>query len=94
MMSIFGAPWALCFTPPPNEYLYVGDGFPGRIYKMTLDGKVLGTYGRSGRQPGQFGWVHGLACPSENELYIADENNFRVQKLVLKKGATATRPGD
>jgi len=27
--------------------------------------------------------VHGLACPSENELYVADENNWRVQKIIL-----------
>lgn len=80
-----GAPWGLCITPPPNEYLYVSDGFPGRLYKMSLDGKVLGTYGRSGRGPGQFGWLHGIDCPSENEIYVADENNFRVQKLVARR---------
>lgn len=83
-----GAPWALCFTRGPNQHLFVGDGFPGRLYKMTLDGKVVGTYGRSGRLPGQFGWLHGIDCPTENEIYVADENNFRVQKLVLKGAAT------
>ena len=36
-----GAPWALCITPPPNQVLYVSDSFPGRIYKLSLDGKVL-----------------------------------------------------
>ena len=79
-----GAPWALCITPGPTQYLFVGDGFPARIYKMTLDGKVLGMYGGQGRLPGQFSWVHGLACPSENELYVADENNWRIQQLVKK----------
>src|SRR6516165_6457729 len=37
-----GAPWTLCITPPPNQILYVSDSFPGRVYKLSLDGKVLG----------------------------------------------------
>jgi hypothetical protein len=81
-----GSPWALCFTPPPNQYLFVGDGFPGRFYKMTLDGKVVGMYGGQGRQPGQFSWMHGISCPDENTVYIADELNWRVQKVVARAG--------
>src|SRR5713101_5592106 len=79
-----GAPWALCITPAPNQVLYSSDGFPGRIYKLTLDGKVLGVFGKSGKQLGQFGWIHEIACPSENELYAAEVLNWRVQKLVLE----------
>ena len=78
-----GAPWAICITPGPTQYLYASDAFPGRIYKLTLDGKLLGMLGRSGRQFKQFGWIHELACPSENELYVAELLNWRVQKLVL-----------
>ena len=44
---------------------FVMDSEPGRLYKMTLDGKIVGVYGESGRQAGQFNWPHGLACPSE-----------------------------
>jgi DNA-binding beta-propeller fold protein YncE len=79
-----GAPWAICITPGPAQYLYSSDAFPGRIYKLTLDGKVLGMLGKSGRQPKQFGWIHEIACPSENELYVAEILNWRVQKLTLK----------
>jgi DNA-binding beta-propeller fold protein YncE len=78
-----GAPWALCITPGPRQYLYVADSYPGRIYKLDLDGRVLGWFGRAGRQPGQFGWVHALACPSENVIYAAELLNWRVQKLLL-----------
>ena len=56
---------------------------PGRIYKLTLDGKIVGMLGESGHDLGQFNWAHGLACPSENTLYVADMNNWRVQKLML-----------
>jgi hypothetical protein len=78
-----GAPWALCITPPPNQVLYAADAYPGRIYKMTLDGKLLGVLGESGRQLKQFGWVHEIACPSENVLFVAEIINWRVQKLLL-----------
>ena len=78
-----GAPWALCITPPPNQVLYSSDAFPGRIYKMTLDGKVLGVLGETGKKLKQFGWIHEIACPSENELYVAELLNWRVQKLIL-----------
>jgi DNA-binding beta-propeller fold protein YncE len=63
-----GSPWAICITPPPHQVLYSSDAFPGRIYKLSLDGKVLGVFGESGKQLGQFGWIHEIACPEENEL--------------------------
>jgi len=81
-----GAPWAICITPGPNQFLYSADAYPGRIYKLSLDGKVLGMFGESGKQPKQFGWIHEIACPSENELYVAELLNWRVQKLILEPG--------
>jgi DNA-binding beta-propeller fold protein YncE len=78
-----GAPWTVCITPGPNQVLYVADSYPGRIYKLTLDGKVLGVLGESGKQLKQFGWIHEIACPSENVLFVAELLNWRVQKLIL-----------
>jgi len=79
------APWALCITANgPTQYLFAIDQEPGRLYKMTLDGKILGMLGQSGRGPGQFNWPHGLACPSEDVVFVADMNNWRVQKITLK----------
>ena len=77
-------PWTLCITNTPTQYLYASDEEPGRIYKMTLDGKILGTLGQSGRGTKQFNWIHGIACPNENTLLVADMNNWRVQKLTLR----------
>ena len=54
---------------------------------MTLDGNILGWLGESGRQLGQFNWAHGLSCRSEDTLYVADMNNWRVQKLLLNRSA-------
>ena len=81
-----GAPWAICITPEPNQVLFSSDGYPGRIYKLSLDGKVLGVLGESGKQLKQFGWVHEIACPSERDLFVAELLNWRVQKLTLEAG--------
>jgi len=78
-----GAPWAICITPGPNQVLFSADAYPGRIYKLNLDGKVLGFLGESGKQLRQFGWIHEIACPSEKEIYVAELLNWRVQKLIL-----------
>jgi hypothetical protein len=78
-----GSPWALCITPGATQYLYVSDAYPGRIYKLSLDGKLLGWLGGSGKVLRKFGWIHALACPAENELYVAEILNWRVQKLLL-----------
>ena len=80
---VAGAPWTVCITPPPNQVLYTSDAFPGRIYKLSLEGKVLGVLGEAGKQVKQFGWIHEIACPSENTLYVAELLNWRVQKLEL-----------
>jgi hypothetical protein len=79
-----GAPWAICFSPPPNQILYASDGFPGRIYKLTLEGKLLGMLGRSGKRLKQFGWIHEMTCASPNVLFVAELLNWRVQKLLLE----------
>jgi sugar lactone lactonase YvrE len=86
-----GAPDALCMTPGPNPVLFVGDLYPSRVYKVSLEGKVLGVYGQPGRNLGEFGWIHAIACPSENEIWVAELINWRVQKLVTRKGAAATK---
>jgi streptogramin lyase len=86
-----GAPWAICITPGPNQFLYSSDAYPGRIYKLSLDGKVLGYLGSAGKQLKQFGWIHEMACPSENELFVGELLNWRVQKLILEPTSTVSQ---
>jgi streptogramin lyase len=86
-----GAPNSVCITPGPNQVMFVGEStYPGRLFKVSLEGKVLGVIGRSGRNPGQFSGVHQLACPSETEVYAAETSNWRVQKIILKAPARGT----
>ena len=84
------APWTLCISSGETQYLFASDENPGRIYKMPLDGEMLGWLGESGRAPGQFNWIHGISCRDENTLIVADMNNWRVQKLLLNQSALPT----
>ena len=52
--------------------------------KSQIGSKVLGVMGEAGKQPKQFGWIHEIACPSENELWVAELLNWRIQKLILR----------
>jgi DNA-binding beta-propeller fold protein YncE len=85
LAAVIGSPNSLCITPGPNQVLFVGElTFPGRLFKVSLDGKVLGVIGRSGRLLKEFSGVHELACPSDTEVYAAETANWRVQKLILR----------
>ena len=77
-------PNSICITPGPDPVMFTQDMFPGRIYKMSLDGTVLGYLGRDGQAVGEFGWIHGLACPSANEIYVAELLTWRVQKITVR----------
>jgi hypothetical protein len=85
-----GAPWAICITPGQHQYLYSSNSTGttdmsdnGEIYKMELDGRILGKFGRGGKQLKEFMAVHEIDCRNENEIYVGEISNWRVQKLTL-----------
>jgi len=83
-----GTPWELCITSGPHQYIYssdsnTGDFDPATIYKMELDGTVLGKFGAGGKQLKEFGTIHQMDCRKDNELYVGEILNWRVQKLTL-----------
>jgi hypothetical protein len=86
-----GTPLTMCMTTGPTQYLYVShsgdkDGMEdAAIYKVTLDGKVVGKFGSAGRQLKQFGLANSIDCRNENELLVGEMTNWRVQKVSLKK---------
>jgi sugar lactone lactonase YvrE len=86
--SNVGTPWELCITSGPHQYIYssdsnTGDFDPATIYKMELDGTVLGKFGAGGKQLKEFGTIHQMDCRKDNELYVGEILNWRVQKLTL-----------
>ena len=85
-----GAPRAICISPGAHQFLYSSNSNPtedpflnGEIYKMELDGTVLGRIGRAGKQLKEFGMVNEIDCRDPNTLYVAELMNWRVQKLTL-----------
>ena len=88
----FGSPWTVCISPAPSEFLYSADP-NGHIYKIDLNGKILGWLGSAGKKVGQFSWIHELHCTSENELYVGEIQNWRMQRLMLKPAARSSVGG-
>jgi len=89
-----GSPWAVCITNTPHQYLFSSNSFPtgnnfdqaattGEVYKMELDGTVLGKFGVPGKEPGQFSTVHGIDCRTENVIFTTEIVEWRLQKFIL-----------
>ncbi len=90
-ITTVGTPYAICITPGAHQYLYSSNSNDpetldhGEVYKAELDGRIVGKFGRAGKLPKEFGTVNAIDCRSENELYVGELLNWRVQKLMLKK---------
>ena len=97
-----GNPWAVCVSPGPHQYLFVSNSLPdnglsqyrditGEIYKMELDGTIVGRFGKAGKQWGEFSTVHEIDCRNPNELFVAEITAFRVQKIILRPATGGAR---
>ena len=90
-----GVSWTVCISPGPHQYLFTSNSNPngnppgswditGEIYKMELDGTIIGKFGHAGKQLGGFQVVHMMDCRNPNEIIVAEIESWRVQKLILK----------
>ena len=86
-----GNPQAICMTSGANPMLYVSNSNPpndidkaGEIYKMKLDGTIVGKFGRAGKMAKEFGTVNSIDCRNENSLLVGEIGNLRVQKVTLR----------
>lgn len=63
-----------------NGDLYVTDGYGNsRVHKFAPDGKLLFSWGEPGNRPGQFNLPHGIALDREDNVFVADRENSRIQ---------------
>jgi sugar lactone lactonase YvrE len=96
-----GNPWAICVSNGPHQYLFVSNSWPdsadegnrattGEVYKMELDGTILGKFGKGGKGPKEFATIHQMDCKNPNEIYTAEINNWRTQKVTLHPQAMTT----
>ena len=85
--------------PGPRPYLCTSNSNPdsqntplhevtGQIFKMELDGKVVGKFGVPGKEQGQFSTVHGIDCSVENEILTTEITQWRMQKFILQPTAS------
>ena len=99
-----GSPWAVCVSPGPHQYLFVSNSVPdngdsraaaqtGEIYKMELDGTIVGKFGRAGKALKEFSTVHEIDCRNPNELFVSEITDWRVQKIVLHPSSTSATAG-
>lgn len=85
LQGVTGAPMAMCITPPgPRQMIYIADG-RSRIYRTSLDGKLLGIVGEVGRKVGEFRNIHELTCPDDKTIWAADMFMWRVQKITVSE---------
>jgi DNA-binding beta-propeller fold protein YncE len=84
-----GSPTAICITPGSSQSLYVAhtgdpDGMvDAAIYKLNLDGTIVGKFGSAGKLPKQFNLVNSIDCRVDNQLLVGELASWRVQKLTL-----------
>jgi hypothetical protein len=99
-----GSPWAVCISPGPHQYLFVSNSVPdngdsraaaqtGEIYKMELDGTIVGRFGKAGKALKEFSTVHEIDCRNPNELFVSEITAWRVQKILLRPQAVKSSGG-
>ena len=77
-----GSPWGLALSK--EGHFYMSDGYNERLSKLDLEGRVLATFGRSGRAAGEFRYAHHIALGTGEELYVSEIHNWRVSKFLLR----------
>jgi len=90
-----GVGWTVCVSPGPHQYVFASNSNPngnapgtwdttGEIYKLELDGTILGRFGHASKEFGGFQVVHMMDCRNPNEIIVGEIESWRVQKLVKR----------
>src|ERR1700681_4208033 len=91
-----GSTWEIAFSKDPAQrFMYLTDGQNERVRIVQRDTLTeLSSFGRGGRQPGEFFGVHSIAVDSKGNIYTTETyEGKRVQKFVYK-GIGKVPPGD
>ena len=85
-----GAVWDVAIWPDPKQtWLLSADGENNEIRVLKRDdGTVVGSFGRNGRNAGQFHWIHAMAVDAKGNVYTAEvDTGKRIQKFKLTSDA-------
>jgi len=80
-----GAVFDLALWPDPKQtYLLNADGANNEIRVIKRDdGSVVGTFGHSGRNAGQFSLLHVITVDKSGNVYTGEVEGKRIQKFKL-----------
>lgn len=69
---------------PDGKYIYIADMMNSTVWVLNRETyEPIANFGRVGRYPGQFTWLHSVVADSDGNLYTSEVNTGRrVQKLV------------
>jgi hypothetical protein len=79
-----GSVWDLEFwIDPAQSFLFNADGANNEVRTLIREtGEVVAAFGRNGRNPGEFHWVHNLAVDSKGNIYTTEvDTGKRAQKF-------------
>jgi DNA-binding beta-propeller fold protein YncE len=82
-----GSTWEIAFsTDPQQRFLYLTDGTNERVRILQRDTMTeLTSFGRGGRQPGEFYGVHSIAVDSKGNIYTTETfEGKRLQRFNYK----------
>jgi DNA-binding beta-propeller fold protein YncE len=82
-----GSTWEIAFsTDPQQRFIYLTDGTNERVRILQRDTMTeLTSFGRGGRQPGEFYGVHSIAVDSKGNIYTTETfEGKRVQRFNYK----------
>jgi DNA-binding beta-propeller fold protein YncE len=79
-----GSTWDIDVSADRQQtHLFNADGSNNYVWTLLrTTGEILDTFGRNGRNAGQFHWVHNLAVDSRGNIYTSEvDTGKRVQKF-------------
>ena len=77
------APFGLAYDS--QGHLFVADGRANKVLCLNDHGRVIGSWGSEGAQPGQFQLPHMLATDSQGNIIVAEILGNRFQKLARRQ---------
>jgi hypothetical protein len=79
-----GSVWDLIPSDASQKYILIADGTNNEVTVLVREtGQKVGSFGRNGRNAGQFHWVHNIAVDSDGSVYTTEvDTGKRAQKFV------------